>query len=57
MTDTLIQAIQSHAWGVVTGCVLVLIVYAAKLPSVAVQMDTPQILNALAAHNWLGDSI
>lgn len=35
--DILIQAISQHAWGVVTGCVLLLIVYAAKLPAIAVQ--------------------
>ena len=35
--NLLLQAIQSHAWPTVTGCVLLLVVYLARLPALAVQ--------------------
>lgn len=37
MTDLLIASIQAHAWPAVVGCVLLALVYLAKLPQLAVQ--------------------
>lgn len=35
--NLLFSAISDHAWGVVTGCVLLLLVYLARLPALATQ--------------------